>query len=323
MSPIIASQYDVIQELGRGNYAVVHFAKRRSDGMPVAIKVLEKRGLNDKGVEQVQEEMTVLKQLDHPNLLKLVESCEDDERFFIVTELCDGGELFDRIVEREYYSEQDAQKILRDLASALLYMHSRKIVHRDLKPENILLSSKADDAIIKVADFGFSKQLEDAAASTLGTPAYVAPEILEKKPYDCAVDMWSFGVIAYVLLCGYLPFADDNPNELFRKIRTGAFVYDSPYWDNISQDAKDLISSCLQVDPRRRLTASDVLKHPWINSELTAKDITPAISELRGLVLRRKPRRSYLAVFTAQMLKSVANKLLISSKDDTLKDSAA
>jgi len=176
----------------------VHSGIDMTSGQPVAIKVIELERLSKKDIASIQSEVAILKGVAHPNIVRLVSSCFDTNYAYIITELVEGGELFDSIITREYYSEADAQVVLRDLASALEYCHSRKIVHRDLKPENILLSSKGDDAIIKLIDFGFAKRSEGdetMLTTALGTPNYIAPEILNRQPYNEAVDMWAYGCV--------------------------------------------------------------------------------------------------------------------------------
>ena len=156
---------------------------------------------------------------------------------------------------QSYYNEREARDLVKLLLEAIKYCHDANVVHRDLKPENLLLTSKDDDASIKLADFGFAKRVEfnsEGLVTACGTPGYVAPEILEGKSYGKTVDIWSIGVITYILLCGYPPFHDDNHNALFKKIKKGKFEFDSPYWDHVSDDAKDLILEMLVVDPEKR-----------------------------------------------------------------------
>lgn len=167
----------------------------------------------------------------------------------------EGGELFDRIVDKSYYTEREARDLVLLLLEAIKYCHSYGIVHRDLKPENVLLSSKDDNASIKLADFGFAKKLDldsENLTTACGTPGYVAPEILKGSSYGKTVDIWSIGVITFILLCGYPPFHHDNHNALFRLIKAGKFEFSSPYWDHISDEAKDLINQMLVVDPAKR-----------------------------------------------------------------------
>lgn len=314
--------YELLEELGKGAHSTVYSAKNLRTGDRVAVKVIEKSKLSVKDLESIKREISILKSLDHPNLLIFYEFCQDPTRFYIVTELLEGGELFARIVEREFYSEMDAQAVLRSLASALHYIHTRKIVHRDLKPENILLASREDDAAIKLADFGFAKQQMDdvnpSLTTALGTANYIAPEILMRKPYDDKVDLWAFGVIMYVLLCGYPPFHDENQARMFEKIKAGKFQFDEPYWSNVSEMAKDLIRKLLVVDPTKRLSIEEVLAHEWIKGELPqAKDITPALSELRANLARRKIKTGIRSVMAMNKIKSLVAKQSAGGGEDS------
>ncbi|CAM5123663.1 unnamed protein product [Natator depressus] len=193
----------------------------------------------------------------------------------------DGGELFDRIVERGHYTERDASRLVRQVLGALSYLHRLGIVHRDLKSREPALRQPFEDAKIMITDFGLSKLESDGVMATAcGTPGYVAPELLEQKPYGKAVDSWALGVISYILLCGYPPFYDDNDSELFAQILKGAFEFDSPYWDDISASAKDFIQQLLQRDPEKRYTCEQALQHPWISGDTALdKDIHGSVSE--------------------------------------------
>lgn len=175
-----------------------------------------------------------------------------------------GGELFDRIVEKGSYTEKDASGLIRQVLAAVDYMHDQGVVHRDLKPENLLYYSPHDDSKIMISDFGLSK-MEDSGimATACGTPGYVAPEVLAQKPYGKAVDVWSIGVISYILLCGYPPFYDENDANLFAQILRGEFEFDSPYWDEISDSAKDFIRHLMCVGVEQRYTCKQALAHPW------------------------------------------------------------
>ena len=216
----------------------------------------------------------------------------EDNYYYLVTEFMEGGELFDRIVEKSYYSEREARDLVKLLLEAIKYCHECNVVHRDLKPENLLLTSRSDDASIKLADFGFAKKIEfdgEGLSTACGTPGYVAPEILQGKTYGRSVDVWSIGVITYILLCGYPPFHDDNHNALFRKIKKGKYQFDSPYWDHISESAKDLITKMLVVDPEKRSTAAELLQHQWVvEKDVATVQLTSALEELRRFNARRK-----------------------------------
>jgi len=199
--------------------------------------------------------------------------------FFLVMELVTGGELFDRIVEKERYTEKDAVVVMKQLLSGISYLHSKGIAHRDLKPENVLLQNDNDDAIIKIADFGLSRVYTEQSImlTACGTAGYIAPEILRSEPYQSEVDMWSVGVIMYILLCGYPPFYNENEPDLFESILNCRYEFHSPYWDHISTEAKELISGLLTVDPKKRLTAVEAMNSSWLN--MNFEEQTPNINQ--------------------------------------------
>ncbi|PIO70310.1 kinase domain protein [Teladorsagia circumcincta] len=179
-------------------------------------------------------------------------------------ELVTGGELFDRIVAKGSYTEKDASHLIRQVLHAVSFMHGNGVVHRDLKPENLLYYNQDEDSKIMVSDFGLSKTEDSGVMATAcGTPGYVAPEVLQQKPYGKAVDVWSIGVIAYILLCGYPPFYDESDANLFAQIIKGEYEFDAPYWDQISDSAKDFISHLMCCDPEQRFTCEQALEHPW------------------------------------------------------------
>jgi len=263
--------YTLGKELGKGNYSVVHSATNKESGLEVAVKIVSKAGLDSSDVRDIKEEVSILMELDHPNIIKVYGFFEDEKYFYIVTEMMAGGELFDEIVEREFYWERDAQEVVKMLADALDYMHQRGIVHRDLKPENVLLTTKGKDGIVKLADFGFAARTDmsvsDYQLSTAcGTPGYVAPEIVSGLKYGREVDMWSLGVITFILLGGYPPFHDDDQQELFRLIRRGKFHFDPAYWGLVSEEAKDCVRAMLTVDRSKRIKAGEVKDHVWIKN---------------------------------------------------------
>ncbi len=202
--------------------------------------------------------------------MKLHEVYEEDKYYYLVMELMTGGELFDSILEKEFFSEKEAAEVLRPIVDAIKYCHSMNIVHRDIKPENLLYSSKdMSKAIIKVSDFGLARFIspETLASTTCGTPGYVAPEILKQEKYNHMCDYWSIGIVMYILLCGFPPFYDDDNFALFEKIKKGQFDFPSPSWDNVSQEAKDIIKLLLKVCPEERLTPEAILDMPWIKGE--------------------------------------------------------
>ncbi|CAG2177271.1 unnamed protein product, partial [Oppiella nova] len=220
-----------------------------------------------------------------------------------------GGELFDRIVEKGSYTEKDASHLIRQILGAVDYMHSCGVVHRDLKPENLLYYSAEEDSKIMISDFGLSK-MEDSGvmATACGTPGYVAPEVLAQKPYGKSVDVWSIGVIAYILLCGYPPFYDENDANLFAQILKGDFEFDSPYWDEISDSAKDFIRHLICVDVTKRYTCKQALAHPWISGD-TAKDmnIHGSVSEqLKKNFAKTKWKQAYNATAVIRQMRKLA-----------------
>jgi calcium/calmodulin-dependent protein kinase I len=233
------------------------------------VKIINRASIPDGDEEGIRREVSILQKLNHPNIVKVYDFFEEPERFYVVLEFLAGGELFDRIVEKSVYNEKEARDVFVLVLNALKHCHDQNIAHRDLKPENLLLASKNNDAEVKIADFGFAKKntASNTLATQCGTPGYVAPEIIEGKEYDVACDMWSMGVILYVLIGGYPPFHEDDQKKLFRLIRKGKYSFDPEYWDHISSDAKDLISKLLTVDSSKRYTCAQALLHPWINRD--------------------------------------------------------
>ena len=284
----ITKLYEIGDELGSGNFAKVKKAKRKAKtadvekevggkkkvvlkaGAEVAIKIIDKAKVED--MQDIQREIEIMNMVDHPNVINLFEIFDEPKKMNLVLELVTGGELFDRIVAKGNYSEKDAATCMSQLCQALDYLHTKKIVHRDLKPENLLYASPADDANLKVADFGLARMLTagDMMKTACGTPGDVAPEILKNKGYDSgAVDMWSAGVILYILLCGFPPFYEEELPALFDQILHARYDFPSPWWDNISADGKDLVKKLLELDVKKRLTAAQVLAHPWMGAAPT------------------------------------------------------
>ena len=258
------------KELGSGNFAKVFRAVKKKDNsnasIPeiVAIKVIDKSKVEDMG--DIERECELMEKIAHPNIIKLFEVLDEDKVRNLVMELVTGGELFDAIVERGNYTEKDAAQVMGTMCDALRYLHAQDIVHRDLKPENILLAykptSKDPSPPIKIADFGLARLMSknEMMKTACGTPGYVAPEVLKNKGYDSgAVDMWSTGVILYILLCGFPPFYEEELPALFDQILKGRYDFPSPWWDTISPGAKQLVTRLLTVDPKARLTADGIV----------------------------------------------------------------
>jgi len=274
--------YELGKEIGQGGFSVVYRAKRLKDSKVFAIKKITK---DEEGVdiELLKREIYIMKKVDHPNILKLYEVYEDDDYFWLVLELVEGMELFDKIVDRGNYSEKDAANIVKQIVEAVKYLHEHNIVHRDLKPENLLSAGDGENEIVKVADFGFAKNFgEEIPRTSCGSPGYVAPEVLTEDSYTNAVDMWSVGVVIYILLSGYPPFYDDAPPKIFKKITEAKYDFNDPAWEHVSDLAKDLINKLLVRDPDERLTAAKCLDHPWLTGGAKgSQDVKGSLIRLR------------------------------------------
>ncbi|GMI61912.1 hypothetical protein ScalyP_jg6062 [Parmales sp. scaly parma] len=301
------TDYDIGTDLGSGSFSVVKAATHRETGNIVAVKCIRRASLPADEREALRDEVSILRELDHPNIIAMHDFYEEEQNFYLVMEVMEGGELFDRIVQKSYYNEKEARDLVKILLNSMQYLHVRNIVHRDLKPENLLLANKQDDSNIRLADFGFAKRVIKPLKTQCGTPGYVAPEILRGDTYGLSVDMWSIGVITYILLGGYPPFHDDNQSVLYKKIKAGEFVFHPEYWDPVSPEAKDLITRMLCVDHTKRLTAEDALDHPWIagmsDQELQAHDLNGTLTEIRKFNARRKLKGTIKAVMAATKMK--------------------
>lgn len=250
--------------------------------------------------------------LNHPNVVKAMDIFEEPEHFYVIMELITGGELFDRIVRKQFYKELEARNLAKTLLQAIKYIHDNNYVHRDLKPENLLLVSPDNDFDVKIVDFGFATEVDGENLTThCGTPGYIAPEILQDHPYGKSVDMWAFGVNLYILLGGYPPFYDKNQQMLFRKIMKGAYTFHPEYWGQVSEEAKDLIRKILVVDVRHRLTVDQALAHPWFHHEdevLDGRVLTMGLAELRKFQARRKLRAGVKAIISLNRMRLFASK---------------
>ncbi|KAH1167306.1 hypothetical protein KIL84_002789 [Mauremys mutica] len=267
--------------LPRGAFSEVVLAEERTSRKLVAIKCIAKKALEGKE-SSLENEIAVLHKIKHPNIVALDDIYESGGHLYLIMQLVSGGELFDRIVEKGFYTERDASQLIRQILDAVRYLHDMGIVHRDLKPENLLYYSPDPDSKIMISDFGLSK-IEGSGSvmsTACGTPGYVAPEVLAQRPYSKAVDCWSIGVIAYILLCGYPPFYDENDSKLFEQILRAEYEFDSPYWDDISESAKDFIQRLMEKDPSKRFTCEQALQHPWIAGDTALdKNIHQSVSE--------------------------------------------
>lgn len=261
------------KELGHGSYGVVRKCQNRSTGEFFAIKTIKKSKVSR--IEMLQREINILKAVDHKNIIKLIDYYEDEKYIHLVTELCNGGQLFDRIVAKTkslegHYTEKDAAGIILELLQGIDYCHTvHNIAHRDLKPENIMFMDTPEGSIVKIIDFGLARE-EDAKkgmSTRVGTPLYIAPELLEKgKSYTKECDLWSIGIILYIILCGYPPFYGSGNPEIFAAVKRANLQFHSPQWDDITDLAKDLIRRLLTRNPSERICAEEAQRHPWFDS---------------------------------------------------------
>jgi len=265
--------YDVGELLGSGVAGEVHAAVHRETLQKVAIKSISKKKflVNERSVTTTRREIDIMKKLssvdtrDHPHIVDLYAVIETSEHVYIVMELVEGGELFDHVVDLGAYTEPMAVDVMRKLVRTLGFLHSQGIVHRDLKPENILCK-KGSDTDIKITDFGLSNVMStsNVLRSKCGTPVYMAPEMLQNRPYNESVDIWAAGILLYIILSGTLPFYADNPDDFLELVLNSKFSFPESEWAAISEPAKDLIRKILVPDPKRRLTSRQILAHPWM-----------------------------------------------------------
>lgn len=314
----LSPRFIIKEQIGEGAFSKVFKAKDLQQGFDVAIKIIDKTVMNKSQIDGVLKEISIMRRLNHPNIVKMYDFINTNFKTFLILELLSGGEIFNKIVDLTYFSEDLSRHVLVQIINSIKYLHEEVgVVHRDIKPENLLFESipfkpsinpisklrKSDDlskkdegifmenigggtiGIVKLADFGLSKILWNNSTKTpCGTASYTAPEIIKDEEYSKSVDMWGVGCVLYTLLCGFPPFYDSNPEELTKKVARGDYCFLSPWWDEISIDAKNLVSHLLTVDPTRRYNTNDVLNHPWITGDLgnlsPAKDAPHNISKI-------------------------------------------
>ncbi|CAJ1054494.1 calcium/calmodulin-dependent protein kinase type 1D [Xyrichtys novacula] len=290
--------FDFKEVLGTGAFSEVVLAQEKLTGRMFAVKCIPKKALKGKE-SSIENEIAVLRKIKHENIVALEDIYESPDHLYLIMQLVSGGELFDRIVEKGFYTEKDASTLIRQVLDAVNYLHRMGIVHRDLKPENLLYFNPQDESKIMISDFGLSKMegSGDVMSTACGTPGYVAPEVLAQKPYSKAVDCWSIGVIAYILLCGYPPFYDENDSKLFEQILKADYEFDAPYWDDISDSAKDFIGNLMEKDPVKRFTCEQALRHPWIAGDTAlCKNIHESVSrQIRKNFAKSKWRQAFNA----------------------------
>ena len=270
----ILSYLSCAWQLGEGAFSIVREGSHKESGLSYAIKIVIRSGLLGEEEIRLKREIAILTDLKHKNIVRLHEVFDEPESYFLVTEMMSGGDLLGRLEDVSFFGERQARRICQSVLEAVSYMHSKKVAHRDLKPENLLLDSDKDNAVVKIADYGFAKREEKPNSFTTmcGTPAYVAPEIISAVPYGMKVDLWSVGIITYILLAGYQPFRGDDGDTLKRGILYGDFTFDSKFWSNISNEAKAFITNVLTVNPDKRLSAEEALAQAWFS----LKDIRSA-----------------------------------------------
>ncbi|XP_026078222.1 calcium/calmodulin-dependent protein kinase type II subunit gamma-like isoform X4 [Carassius auratus] len=293
-------EYQLYEELGKGAFSVVRRCVKKSNGQEFAAKIINTKKLSARDHQKLEREARICRLLKHPNIVRLHESISEEGFHYLVFDLVTGGELFEDIVAREYYSEADASQCINQILESVNHIHQHDIVHRDLKPENLLLASKMKGAAVKLADFGLAIEVQgdqQAWFGFAGTPGYLSPEVLRKDPYGKPVDIWACGVILYILLVGYPPFWDEDQHKLYQQIKAGAYDFPSPEWDTVTPEAKNLINQMLTINPAKRITAEQALKHPWVCQRSTVASMMhrqETVECLRKFNARRKLKGAIL-----------------------------
>ncbi|XP_061490798.1 calcium/calmodulin-dependent protein kinase type II subunit gamma isoform X10 [Rhineura floridana] len=293
-------EYQLYEELGKGAFSVVRRCVKKPTSQEYAAKIINTKKLSARDHQKLEREARICRLLKHPNIVRLHESISEEGFHYLVFDLVTGGELFEDIVAREYYSEADASHCIHQILESVNHIHQHDIVHRDLKPENLLLASKCKGAAVKLADFGLAIEVQgeqQAWFGFAGTPGYLSPEVLRKDPYGKPVDIWACGVILYILLVGYPPFWDEDQHKLYQQIKAGAYDFPSPEWDTVTPEAKNLINQMLTINPAKRITADQALKHPWVCQRSTVASMMhrqETVECLRKFNARRKLKGAIL-----------------------------
>ncbi|XP_075072748.1 calcium/calmodulin-dependent protein kinase type II subunit gamma isoform X3 [Mixophyes fleayi] len=293
-------EYQLYEELGKGAFSVVRRCVKKSSNQEYAAKIINTKKLSARDHQKLEREARICRLLKHPNIVRLHDSISEEGFHYLVFDLVTGGELFEDIVAREYYSEADASHCIHQILESVNHIHQHDIVHRDLKPENLLLASKCKGAAVKLADFGLAIEVQgdqQAWFGFAGTPGYLSPEVLRKDPYGKPVDIWACGVILYILLVGYPPFWDEDQHKLYQQIKAGAYDFPSPEWDTVTPEAKNLINQMLTINPAKRITADQALKHPWVCQRSTVASMMhrqETVECLRKFNARRKLKGAIL-----------------------------
>ncbi|XP_055054729.2 calcium/calmodulin-dependent protein kinase (CaM kinase) II beta 1 isoform X11 [Misgurnus anguillicaudatus] len=316
-------EYQLYEELGKGAFSVVRRCVKLSTGQEYAAKIINTKKLSARDHQKLEREARICRLLKHPNIVRLHDSISEEGFHYLLFDLVTGGELFEDIVAREYYSEADASHCIQQILEAVLHCHQMGVVHRDLKPENLLLASKCKNAAVKLADFGLAIEVQgdqQAWFGFAGTPGYLSPEVLRKEAYGKPVDIWACGVILYILLVGYPPFWDEDQHKLYQQIKAGAYDFPSPEWDTVTPEAKNLINQMLTINPTKRITAQEALKHPWVCQRSTVASMMhrqETVECLKKFNARRKLKGAILT--TMLVSRNFSAKSLLNKKADVKK----
>ena len=299
----IKDDYELSKKLGDGAYGNVYLGTHKTTRQTCAIKQIPKSRIRNQA--RLETEIQVMKNADHPNIVKLYDVYEDTRSIYLIMECCSGGELFNHIISKKRLSEKEAARLFRQALGSIRYLHSNDIVHRDLKPENLLLGDESEEALLKLCDFGLAKMLTNETESMMtkaGTPFYIAPEILKGQGYGKSCDLWSLGVILYILLSGYPPFYAKSEAGILEKVRNGNYNFSRPEWTNITDEAKDLISKLLVVDPQERLETEQAIEHPWLASYelLPTTPLELSVESLKEFRDGNRLRRAVLLCIASQ-----------------------
>ncbi|XP_056887824.1 calcium/calmodulin-dependent protein kinase (CaM kinase) II beta 1 isoform X16 [Takifugu flavidus] len=313
-------EYQLYEELGKGAFSVVRRCVKLCTGQEYAAKIINTKKLSARDHQKLEREARICRLLKHPNIVRLHDSISEEGFHYLLFDLVTGGELFEDIVAREYYSEADASHCIQQILEAVLHCHQMGVVHRDLKPENLLLASKCKNAAVKLADFGLAIEVQgdqQAWFGFAGTPGYLSPEVLRKEAYGKPVDIWACGVILYILLVGYPPFWDEDQHKLYQQIKAGAYDFPSPEWDTVTPEAKNLINQMLTINPAKRITAQEALKHPWVCQRSTVASMMhrqETVECLKKFNARRKLKGAILT--TMLVSRNFSAKTLLNKKAD-------
>ncbi|XP_062873632.1 calcium/calmodulin-dependent protein kinase (CaM kinase) II beta 1 isoform X19 [Trichomycterus rosablanca] len=314
-------EYQLYEELGKGAFSVVRRCVKLCSGQEYAAKIINTKKLSARDHQKLEREARICRLLKHPNIVRLHDSISEEGFHYLLFDLVTGGELFEDIVAREYYSEADASHCIQQILEAVLHCHQMGVVHRDLKPENLLLASKCKNAAVKLADFGLAIEVQgdqQAWFGFAGTPGYLSPEVLRKEAYGKPVDIWACGVILYILLVGYPPFWDEDQHKLYQQIKAGAYDFPSPEWDTVTPEAKNLINQMLTINPAKRITAQEALKHPWVCQRSTVASMMhrqETVECLKKFNARRKLKGAILTTMLVSRNFSAAKSLLNKKAD--------